>query len=87
MKIVITNPALKFELSPEEWLELLKSIYSLVDSRDEWQITLDNHVQTDLKMTRTIIDHSLYRQFEYDHILGINGSYVDDLLLYGTNKR
>ena len=32
-------------------------------------------------MTPTIIDQSLYCQFEDDQIFGINGSYVDDLFV------
>ena len=57
-KIFITNPAPKLELSPEERLELLKLIYDLADARDEWNRTLDDHIQIDLKMTPTIIDTS-----------------------------
>ena len=34
-KIFITNPALKFELPPEEFMELLKPIYGLADIGDE----------------------------------------------------
>ena len=87
MKIFIANPASEFQLSPEECLELLKSIYDLADPGDEWHRTLDDHVQIDLKMTPIIIDPSLYCQFEDDQIVGINGSYVDDLLQAGTNEQ
>ena len=52
-KIFITNPAPKFELSSEEFLELLKPIYGLVDLGDEWHRILDDHVQIDLKMIPT----------------------------------
>ena len=34
-KIFITNPATRFELSPEEFLELHKSIYGIADLGDE----------------------------------------------------
>ena len=85
-KIFITNPAPEFELSPEECLELLKPIYGLADSGGEWHRTLDDHVQIDLKITPTIIDPFLYCQFEDDHLVGINGSYVDDLLRAGTDE-
>ena len=37
-------------------------------------------------MISTIIDPSLYWQFEYDKLVGINESYVDDLLRAGTNE-
>ena len=60
------NSAPEFELSPEEFLELLKPIYGLVDSGDEWHRTLDDHEQMYLQMIPTIIDSSLYCQFEDD---------------------
>ena len=43
-KIVITNPAPVFELSPEECLELLKLIYGPADSGDQWYLKLDYSV-------------------------------------------
>ena len=63
-KIFITNSASEFEPSPQECLELLKPVYSLANSGDEWHRTLDDHVQINLKMTPTIIGPSLYCQFE-----------------------
>ena len=74
------KPESEFELSPEESMELLKPIYSLADSGDEWHRALDNHVQIDLKIVLTIIYPSLYCQFEDNQLVGINGSCVDDLL-------
>ena len=46
-KIFIKNPAPKFELSPEDFLELFKPIYGLADSGDERHRTLDDNVQID----------------------------------------
>ena len=37
-------------------------------------------------MTHAVIDPSLYCQFEDYHLMGINGSYVDDVLRVGTNE-
>ena len=85
-KIFITNPELKFELSPEEFLEFPKPIYSLADPGNEWNRTLDDHIQIDFKMIPTIIDPSLYCQFEDDQLVGINGRYVDDFLRVGMNE-
>ena len=79
-KIFITNPAPELELSHGECLEHLKSIYDYADSGDEWHRTLAYHVQIDLEMFHTIVDPSLYCQFEDDKLVGVNGSYVDDLL-------
>ena len=74
------------KLSPEECLELLKPIYDLADSGDEWHRTLDDHAQINSNMTPTIVDPSLYCQFEDDRFVGINGAYVDDLLRAGMNE-
>ena len=38
-------------------------------------------------MTPTIIDSSLYCQFEQDQLIGIYGRYVDDLLQVENNER
>ena len=67
-------------------MELLKLIFGLADSGDEWHRTLDDHVQIDLKMTPNIIDPSLYCQFDDDQLAGVNGSYVHDLLREGTDE-
>ena len=37
-------------------------------------------------MTPTIIDPSLYSQFEDDQLVGINGSYVDKIFRAGTDE-
>ena len=37
-------------------------------------------------MNPTIIDPSLYGTFDDDQLLGINGSYVNDLLRAGTDE-
>ena len=42
-------------------------------------------MKNDLKMTPTLIDPPLYCQFEDDQLVGINGSYTDDLPLTETN--
>ena len=60
----------EFELSAEDCLELLKPVFDLAESGDEWHITLDYHVQIDLKMTPTIIHPSLFCQFEDAQLVG-----------------
>ena len=85
-KIFITKPAPEFELSPDECLELLKPLYGLVDSREQWHQTLDDHFQMDLEMTPTIIDPSLYCKFEGNQLVDFNDSYVDDLPRAGTEE-
>ena len=79
-KIFIKNPEPEFELSPGECLELLKTIYDLADSGDEWHRTLDDHVQIDLKMISTLIDPSLYCNFEDGQLVILNRIYIDEFL-------
>ena len=82
----ITSPAPEFELFAEKCQELLKPIYGIAYSGDEWKRTLDDHIQIDLKLTPAIIDTSFYCQFEYNQLVGINRSYIDDLLQTGTDN-
>ena len=82
----MTNPEPEFELFAEKCLESLKPIYSLASSGDEWHQTRDDHVKIDPKMTATIIDSSQYCQFVDGQPVGINGSYVNDILRTGTDE-
>ena len=74
MNILITNPALVFDLSLEEWFELLKRFYGLADSAEKWHQTPDDHVQGNMEVTAPTIDLSLYCKFKNDQIIGVNGS-------------
>ena len=65
---------------------LLKPIYGLHESCDEWNQNLDEHVQINLKMTSSIIHTSLYCKFEDDRVVQINGNYTDNLLRQGTGE-
>ena len=40
----MTNPAREFELSLEVFLELLRPVYGLSNSGDEWHLALEDHV-------------------------------------------
>ena len=84
-KIFLTNPASEFDLSPEEYLELPKPIYGLFYSVEERNRTLHDRVQIDFKINLTLIDISLYWQFEDEQLLGINASSIDDLLRAGAD--
>ena len=48
---------------------------------DLWMV-----IKIGLKITPTIIDSSLYYQLEDDQLVGVNGSYFDDLLRAGTDN-
>lgn len=57
----IERPVPEFELQPEQFLKLLKSLYGLCDLGDLWFKTLGNHHRLDLGMTPLKSDPTLYR--------------------------
>ena len=86
-KIYITKPAPEFRSSSDEALLLLRPLYGLSDSGDIWCITLDNHMQHDLAMTKIITGPVLYMKFsESSELIGMIRSYVDDLLRAGNER-
>ena len=85
-RVFVTNPAPEFELDPSECFELLKPLYGLSDAGDLWHITLHKHLNTDLEMVPTITEASLYFSFRLGELIGMKGSYVDDLLSAGTQQ-
>ena len=85
-KIFITNPAPEFDLSPHEFLQLLKPY--------KWLRRLKRSMASNLRLPQTNrpkddtqSDPSLYCKFENDQIIGINGSCVDDIPRTGINER
>lgn len=50
-------------LEKGEPLKLLKPLYVLCDSGDDWNITIDDHLINDLQMERSVSDLSLYFRF------------------------
>ena len=68
-------------------LQLFKPLYGLSVSGDIWYRTLDAHHKEDLRMLPTKIDLVFYLCFDNNkRLLGMNGSYVDDLLRAGNSK-
>ena len=85
-RVFISNPAPEFELDPSECFELLKPLYGLDDAGDLWFQSLHNHLVSDLHLEHTKCDPSLYLCICKGQLIGINGSYVEDLLRAGTGK-
>ena len=84
-RVFIKNPAPQFGLEEDQCLELLKPLYGLSDSGDSWHATLDKHLVRDLGMKASKIDRSLsFKHDDRGRLIGINASYVDDLLRAGT---
>ena len=68
-------------------LQLLKPLYGLSDSGDIWYKTLDAHNEIDLRMVSRRVDPVYYLRFDSNkRLIGMNRSYVDDLLRAGNSK-
>lgn len=71
-------------MDSDELLQLMKPIYGLTDSGDYWHETFRNHQERDLEMNKTIGDSSLFFKRISNRLVGLSGSYVDDILRAGT---
>jgi hypothetical protein len=60
MRDIFLQPPKELELSPDEFLKLMKPLYGLCDSGDRWQYTLRHHHVQDLQMEPLDADPSLY---------------------------
>lgn len=63
----------------------MKPLYGLCDSGDRWHHTLRHHHVNDLQMDSLTTDSSLYYRAIGDRLLGLSGTYVNDLLRCGMN--
>ena len=80
------KPEPSFEFDPEEYFELLFPLYSLVDVGDLRHKSLDNHLINELNTQPIIADPSLYFHFENDRLIGINGTYEDNIPRCSTTE-
>ena len=86
-RVFIKSPAQELELEPNECFDLLKPLYGLCVAVDLWHETLRKHLTNDLHLIQTKEDPSLCFSFdEDDELEGINGPYVDELILAGKEK-
>lgn len=72
------------DLGPDELLQLVKPIYGLTKSRVYWNETLRLHHVKNLNMSATAGDHFLLFKRVANRLVGLSGSYVDDILRAGT---
>lgn len=80
------NPAAEFELSSEQFLQLLKPLYGQCESEDIWHDTFNRHHREDLGMVPFKFDPALYH-FMCNRILrGLSAGYVDDLIRAGDKQ-
>ena len=71
-------------MEPYECFELLKPQYGSSDAGDLWQQTLHRHLTQDLRLQPKKTDPSSYYLFNKGNLVGINGTYVNDLLRAGN---
>ena len=83
-RVFISSPASEFELHPDKCFELLRPLYGLSNDGDLWHRTINTHLASDLNLTPTKADTSLYLAHDNNSLIGLNGFYVDDLLRAGT---
>jgi hypothetical protein len=86
MRVVYISPSKEFELGSDVVLKLLKPLYGLCDSGDNWSKTLSDHLQNDFNMKSTTGDPAMFYKAVNDKIAGVTSAYVDDLLMAGTKE-
>jgi transposase InsO family protein len=71
-------------LGPNELIKLVLPLYGITEGGDYWGETLTNHHINDLEMKQTKGDFSLFFKHIADRLVGLSGSFVDDLVRAGT---
>ena len=84
--IYIDPPSPEFALAPEQCLQLTNPLYGLCESGDLWHATLDRHHRQDLGMKPLDTDPALYHLVPDGTLVGLSGSYVDDMIRCGTQE-
>ena len=67
-------------------LQLMKPLYGLCEAGDLWASTIDKHHREDLDMKALRSEPAMYTKHVDGELVGISGSYVDDLLRAGDDK-
>jgi hypothetical protein len=80
MREVYIEPPKGFHLSPDILLKILKPLYGLGDAGDYWSRTLTGHHRSELKMTQSTGDSSLFLRRLLQNLIGLSATYVDDTL-------
>lgn len=84
--VFLRDPVKKFDLGENKALQLLKPLYGLSESGDIWYRILDRHHRSDLEMNPLRSDPALYVRMEQGSLIGILGTYVDDMIRAGNTK-
>ena len=84
--VFIRDPAPVIELDPSECFDLLLPLYGLCGAGDLWHESLNRHLTKDLHLQSPKVDPQLYFSFRNGKLVGIHGSYVDNLLRAGDKE-
>lgn len=76
----------EIELGPNELLQIIRPLYGLSDSGDYWYETLTQCHISRLRMKQSTGDFALLFRRIADKLVGLSGSYVDDILQAGTTQ-
>lgn len=81
--VFLTKIPSEFNLKPKECLQLLKPLYSLCKSGDFLHKMLNEHHRNDLGIKALSMDSAMYYDLKEDELIGLLGSYVDDMICAG----
>jgi len=65
-------------------LQVVKPLYGLSDAGDYWGETIKEHHLQELNMEQSSGDFSLFVKRIADGLVGLSGTYVDDIMRAGT---
>ena len=85
-RVFISNPAPEFELNPNEWFELPPPLYGLCHAVYLLHQSLNKHLTEELGLEPTKVNPSLYFSFHLGELVGIYGTYFEDLLRAGDEE-
>lgn len=83
---IYLKPGKDLELNGNQLLKLLRPLYGLSDSGDYWNTTFSDHIKNDLKMKNTVSDYSFFFKTIRGKLLGLAGTFVDDIICAGSNE-
>ena len=85
-EIFVTKRIPEFKINADQCLKLVKPLYGLCDAGDLWSSTMDKHHRLALEMVPLRSEPACYIKHEDGKLVGISGSYVDDLLRAGKKS-